>query len=158
MSGEGKSSTTPNNDIVASIKNQSLTKSNLKCSLGKSPTSSKPATINTIGINNGGKIRLRERRSNGGIKASQNPNRASYPSALLPTVTENRSVDNQEQYNLQSHQRTQMLNKENSETNLSIGAASANGVVGGLNSTTSSRNNSTERLSGTDGKYKHYNL
>ena len=123
-----------------------------RSSIGKSSLS-KPSTPNAIGLNNGGKIKLRERRSNSGIKSSQNPNRASYPSALLPTVTENRSFDNRGQYNSQSYQRGQSLNKQDSDTNLSI---SLNGVVGGINSIPTSRNNSSERLSGTDGEYFHY--
>ena len=100
----------------------------------------------------GGKIKLRERRSNGAIKASQNPNRASYPSALLPTVTENRSFDNKGQYNTQTHQRTQAFNKQDSDTNLSIGLVGGNGVASGVSTVTTSRNNSNERLSGTDGE------
>ena len=118
-----------------------------RSSLGKSSASSKSSAMNTSSNSSGGKIRLRERRSNGAIKASQNPNRASYPSALLPTVTENRSFDNRGQYNSQAHQRTQTLNKQDSDTNLSIGLSSGN-----VSTITSSRNNSNERLSGTDGK------
>ena len=108
--------------------------------------------MTTASNNSGGKIKLRERRSNGTIKASQNPNRASYLSALLPTVTENRSFDNKGQYNSQTHQRTQAFNKQDSDTNLSIGLDSRNGVVSGVNTVTASRNNSNERLSGTDGE------
>ena len=151
MREEEKISSNPDTDNFHNNKTQQG-KPN-RSSLGKSSTS-KPSALSTIGSNNGGKIRLRERRSNSGIKSSQNPNRASYPSALLPTVTENRSFDNQRgQYNSQSnHQRSQTLNKQGSDTNLAIGLIGGNVVVGGINNIPSSRNNSNERLSGTDGK------
>jgi hypothetical protein len=136
MTEEEKISSNPDSDNLYNNKNQQGKQN--RPSVGKSSTS-KPSTPNTVGINNGGKIRLRERRSNSGIKSSQNPHRASYPSALLPTVTENRSFDNLGQYNSQSHQRSQTLNKQDSDTNLST-------------SVPTSRNNSNERLSGTDGE------
>ena len=123
-----------------------------RLSAGKNSISSKAATSNTISTN-GGKVRLRERRSNGGTKASQNPNRASYPSGILPTLKENRSFDNQCQYNLQHLQQTQTLNKQGSETNLSIGLVGGNeGVDGLINNMMVSGGSSNERLSGTDGK------
>lgn len=123
-----------------------------RSSVGKSSISSKASTSNAIGTN-GGKVRLRERRSNGGIKASQNPNRASYPSGLLPTVKENRSVDNRCQYNPQHYQPNEILNKQGSETNLSIGLVGGNGGVSGfINNMVVSGSSSNERLSGTDGK------
>ena len=123
-----------------------------RSSIGKSPLSSKAGTLSAIGNNNVGKVRLRERRSNGGIKSSQNPNRASYPSAVLPTVTENRSFDNRSQYQSQPHSKAQILTKQGSDTNLSIGLVDGN--EGGLNNITTSGNNSRERLSGTDGKHE----
>ena len=140
-------------ETISSSKGQQFAR---RSSLGKAPMSSRSAPLNTIGINNGGKIRLRERRSNGGgIKSSQNPNRASYPSALLPTVTENRSFDNRGQYNSQKQEVSHTLYKQDSETNLTIGITGGNGAVCGLNNITVSRNSSTERLSGTDGKSKY---
>ena len=140
-------------DTISSSKGQQFAR---RSSLGKAPMPSRSAPLNTIGLNNGGKIRLRERRSNGGgIKSSQNPNRASYPSALLPTVTENRSFDNRGQYNSQKQEISHTLNKQDSETNLTIGIVGGNGAVCGLNNITVSRNSSTERLSGTDGKSKY---
>ena len=140
-------------DTLSSSKGQQFAR---RSSLGKAPMPSRSAPLNTIGLNNGGKIRLRERRSNGGgIKSSQNPNRASYPSALLPTVTENRSFDNRGQYNSQKQEVSHTLNKQDSETNLTIGIVGGNGAVCGLNNITVSRNSSTERLSGTDGKSKY---
>ena len=138
-------------DHLQTIKSKQVSQ-NKRPSSGKSLASSKSSSVNITTSNSGGKVRLRERRSNGTIKASQNPNRASYPSALLPTVTENRSFDNRGQYNSQTHQRSQTLNKQDSDTNLSIGLTGGNGVVGGLSTITTSRNNSNERLSGTDGK------
>ena len=147
--GEGKLSSIPDTENLETIKSKQVSQNKRSC-IGKSLASSKSSGVNAATSNSGGKIRLRERRSNGSIKASQNPNRASYPSALLPTVTENRSFDNRGQYNSQTHQRSQTLNKQDSDTNLSIGLTGGNGVIGGLGTITTSRNNSNERLSGTD--------
>ena len=143
-------------DLVSigdSLKGRQGSQTKRSC-IAKSSTSNK-TSVTSASNNSGGKIRLRDRRSNGTIKASQNPNRASYPSALLPTVTENRSFDNRGQYNTQSQQRSQALNKQDSDTNLSIGLNGGNGVVSGVSAITTSRNNSTERLSGTDGELQY---
>ena len=72
--------------------------------------------------------------NNNVLKPSLNPNRASYPAAVLPTVTENRSLDNQ------------CLGQRNS-SELSLTADDRR-----ILSNSVSGSSSTDRLSGTDGK------
>jgi len=72
---------------------------------------------------------------NSNIKPSLNPHRASYPSAALPTVTENRSLDNQ-------------FFKTGSQQTLRNSSEFTQPYESGFSPTVAS--NSNDRLSGTD--------
>ena len=74
---------------------------------------------------------------NGNVKPSLNPHRASYPSPALPTVTENRSLDNH-------------YFKTGSQQTLRNSGEFSQPYESGFSTTVAS--NSNDRLSGTDGK------
>ena len=121
--------------------------------LRRSPSSATAAASNNNNNNGNSSYNLNNNNCNP-VKPSLNPNRASYPAAVLPTVTENRSLDNRFLLSAGSihpgggASAEEVVTSQKSEI-CDLTKAGSSRLLADLSSASGS--NSSDRLSGTDG-------